>query len=69
MFVRFGWLPVMLGAFFGELLQSYPLTVDVAAWYAYAMYLVALVVLATAIYGFQVSLAGRPAFGELMAEE
>ena len=68
-FLRFGWLPAIVGAFVIELLQTYPLTVDVAAWYAYATYLVALVVLATAIYGFQVSLAGRPAFGELMAEE
>ena len=69
MFLRFGRLPAMVGGFVVELLQSYPLTVDVTAWYSYATYLVAVVVLATAIYGFQVSLAGRPAFGELMTEE
>ncbi len=68
-FFRFGWIAVMVGLFWWNLNMSYPLGVDVASSYFHPTVLVAFVMLAIASYGFKVSLAGRPAFGDLLVEE
>jgi hypothetical protein len=65
---RFGWLPAMLWIFTADILQSYPLTVHLSAWYALPTYLATGVVVGLTLWGFQVSLGGRPAFGDLLAD-
>lgn len=40
-----------------------PLTLDVSAWYAPRSLPVLLAIAAVAVYGFRVSIAGKPAFG------
>ncbi len=50
-----------------NLLES-PLTVDVSAWYATRSLPVLLGIAALAVYGFRVSLAGKPAFGRLLED-
>ncbi len=67
-FFRFGWLPLLVGTVCSDLLTGFPLTTDLSAWYAHATILVAVFCLALTIYGFKVSLAGRPAFKDLLAE-
>jgi len=65
---RYGLLAGVVGAYWISLLGSTPLTMDLASWYA-APTLMALVVLGgLAVFGFRVTLAGRPAF-RLVAEE
>ena len=68
-FFRFGWVSVLVASFTGDLLIGYPLTLHLSAWYAHASILVIGVCAALALYGFRVSLAGRPAFKDLLAEE
>ena len=58
-----------IASFTGDLLIGYPLTLHLSAWYAHASILVIGVCAALALYGFRVSLAGRPAFKDLLAEE
>lgn len=67
-FFRFGWVSILVGTFTQDLLSGYPLTIDLSAWYAHASILVAVVCLALTLYGFKVSLAGRPAFKDLLVE-
>jgi hypothetical protein len=67
-FFRFGWVSILVGTLTGDLLNGYPLTTDLSAWYAHGTILVVLVCLGLAVYGFKVSLGGRPAFGDLLAE-
>ena len=67
-FLRFGWVTAVVAIFVGDVLQSYPLTVDLSAWYAHPTYLALAVVVALTLYSFKVSLGGRPAFGDLLGE-
>jgi len=67
-FFRFGWLPIVVSTICADALVGFPLTTDLSAWYAHATILVSAFCLALAIYGFKVSLAGRPAFKDLLAE-
>ena len=60
-----GFLPVRLvsilvGTFTNDLLHGFPLTTDPTVWYAHAPILAVLVCMALAVYGFKVSLGGRP---------
>ncbi len=68
-FFRFGWVTVVVFIFMVDLQQSYPLTVDASAWYAHPTYVAMAAIAAVTLYGFQVSLGGRPAFGDLLGEE
>jgi hypothetical protein len=68
LFFRYGWVVILVGSFTADLLLGYPLTSDLGAWYAYATVLAVGVCLALAGYGFKVSLGGRPAFKDLLAE-
>ena len=67
-FFRFGWLPILVGTMYYDLLNGFPLTTNLSAWYGHATILVSVFCLALTIYGFKVSLAGRPAFKDLLAE-
>jgi serine/threonine protein kinase len=65
---RCGWLAILVGTFTNDLLNGYPLTTDLWAWYAHASILVVLVCLGLTLYGFKVSLGGRPVLKDLLAE-
>ena len=67
-FFRFGWVSILVGTFTNDLLRGFPLTTDPTVWYAHAPILAVLVCMALAVYGFKVSLGGRPAFKDLLAE-
>ena len=68
-FFRFGWVTILVATLTGDLLAGYPLTTDLSAWYSHATVLIAVFCLALTIYGFTVSLAGRPVFKNLLAED
>jgi hypothetical protein len=56
----FLWLPCML---------FLPVTLELSAWYAQPTWVFLLVVAGLTLYGFYVSLGGRPMFGEKLLEE
>ena len=66
---RFGWVSIFVGALIGSLLNGYPLSSDLSAWYAHAPILIVSFCLALTIYAFKVALAGRPVFRDLLAKE
>jgi hypothetical protein len=68
-FFRFGWVTILVTTLTIDLFNGYPLTTDLSTWYAHATILIALFCLALAVYGFNVSLAGRPVLKNLLAEE
>ena len=68
LFFRYGWVTILVGTLTADLLFGYPLTSDLTSWHAYATVLAVGACLALAGYGFRVSLGGRPAFGDLLAE-
>lgn len=59
--IRFGFLAGASAAVTAYLLNSHPLTLDPTAWYAPGAAAPLLAVGALAVYGFKISLAGRPA--------
>ncbi len=59
---RFGLLPVLVGSAVQNLLDEFPLTFDLTAWYGHVTLLVLPVVVAVALWGFRVALAGRALF-------
>ena len=61
-FLRVGLL-AQVAMMFTDLLVRVPLTLDMNAWYFGNSLVVLLVLAALAVYGFLVSLGGRPAFG------
>jgi serine/threonine-protein kinase len=68
--MRFGLFPLV--AFFiasDALSDFFPQTTHLSAWYAGATFLSVLLVLALAMYGFRVSLAGRPIFSGAALDE
>ena len=67
-FFQFGWVSVLLATVVADLLNGFPLTANLSAWYAYASILVISFCLALGMYGFRVSLGGRPLFRDLLAE-
>ncbi len=66
LFFRFGWLSILVGTLIADVLVGFPLTSDPSSWYAYATTIAASLVLALTLYGFKVSLAGRPAFRDVL---
>jgi serine/threonine protein kinase len=58
--LRFGLVPLAVGAFTVDLLGNIPLTADFAAWYAAPAFLALLSVLALSGWGFYHSLGGEP---------
>jgi hypothetical protein len=59
---RFGLLAAVLAEMFHTLLSMVPITTDLSAWYARDGLIAVLVVLGLAVYGFVISLGGRPLF-------
>lgn len=58
--LRFGLVPLAVGAFTVDMLGNLPLTADFSAWYAPTAFLALLSVLALAGWGFYHSLGGEP---------
>ncbi|HEX9961855.1 MAG TPA: serine/threonine-protein kinase, partial [Pyrinomonadaceae bacterium] len=66
---RFGVLAMASGFVFYHLVVFYPVTTELAAWYAGDFVVCAIVLSALATYGFHTSLAGQPVFqGKLLAD-
>jgi len=61
---RGGFLLYSVGGFTYFLLLWAPLTTNLAAWYAGPALLCILLLLGLSVYGFVISLAGRPLMGE-----
>jgi hypothetical protein len=66
--IRFGLLAAVVSQFLSTLLLGFPLTFDFSVWYAVNSLFSLAIVVVLAIYGFYVSLAGRPIFREEMLE-
>jgi hypothetical protein len=58
--LRFGLVPLAVGAFTVDLLGNIPFTADFSAWYAAPAFLALLSVIALAGWGFYHSLGGEP---------
>ena len=58
--LRFGLVPLAVGAFTVDLLGNIPFTADLSAWYAPPAFLALLSVIALAGWGFYHSLGGEP---------
>jgi serine/threonine-protein kinase len=67
--MRFGLLPLFIFFLTGTVLREGTLTSNLSAWYAGPVYYAVFFTLALAIYGFQVSLAGRPVFSGTALDE
>jgi serine/threonine-protein kinase len=61
--IRFGLLPFMMALCINNFLEVYPLTTHLSAWYAGPTIFVFSIIVATAIFGFYTSTAGKPLFG------
>ena len=60
-FFRLGILPLIVGTWFAYTLESFPLTFDFSVWYGGRTLIGLISLVGLAVYGFRVSLAGRPA--------
>ena len=67
--IRFGLLALVANALVYNILQNFPLTTQVSAWYAGISLAGILLIAALAFYGFYTSLGGRPVFGGAVLEE
>jgi hypothetical protein len=57
--VRFGLLPAVVAFFVTDVIFDAPLTLNLSAWYASAMYLPIAIVLGLALWSFRTTLSGR----------
>lgn len=67
LFFRFGFLSVVASGTTAVFLQSMPITYEVSSWYFGVTLTVMALILGLAIYGFRVSLAGKPVFKDEFA--
>ncbi len=67
--IRFGLMPLVTFFVANTALVTSPLTTHLTAWYALPTYISVGLILALAIYGFKVSLAGRPIFSGAALDE
>ena len=65
---RFGWISAMVALLVPDLLINFPLTFDLSAWTSSSAVPAVLMIAALTAYGFKISLAGRPAFKDLLAD-
>ena len=63
-FLRFGFLTVLVSSCVQGLLMLYPTTFDFTRWYAPNSILVLIVIAGLTAYGFRVALAGRAVFSD-----
>jgi len=68
-FLRLGFLAILVAAFEGLLFNFYPMTLDFTSWYAANTIVVLLVIAALAAHGLRVSLAGRPVFHDSVFQD
>jgi hypothetical protein len=61
--IRFGFLPLVVGMTLDNVLEAFPLTAHLSAWYAEPTIFVFAVLIAVAIFSFYTSLSGKPIFG------
>lgn len=61
--VRFGLVALTSGIFVFGILERFPITTQVSAWYAWTGFTGLFLLAALALYGFYTSQAGRPLFG------
>jgi serine/threonine-protein kinase len=66
---RGGLLALTVALYLEFNMNELPLTLDPTLWYATRSIPIVLAVAGLALYGFHTSLAGRPPFGELLAED
>ena len=66
--LRFGLTASIVMQTCERLLTRFPLTLHLDSWYLGSSLMIVLLVTAIAVYGFIVSLAGRPAFGGQIAQ-
>lgn len=57
--MRFGLLAVMIAGFYILLLERFPITADLQAWYVEGSYFALLIAAGLALYGYSISLASR----------
>ncbi len=67
--VRFGLVALIATFLFGNFLSSFPITTQTSAWYAGIGFSGLFLLAAMTLYGFYVSLAGRPMFGAAALDE
>ena len=67
--IRFGLLSIMAFNLFFTFSLSIPFTTDFSLWYSGHAILLLTVPLALAVYAFYISLAGRPVFKDMLAQE
>jgi Protein kinase domain len=63
--IRFGFLPLVVGMTLDNVLEAFPLTSHLSAWYAEPTIFVFTVLIAVSIFSFYTSLGGKPVFGNL----
>ncbi len=66
--LRLGWVPVVVGMFFSELLFVAPLGFELSHWTAPPTVLAVVLLAAVSAYAFKTALGGRQALGSLFAE-
>jgi len=67
--LRYGLLTLIVAYTSQNLLQGFPVAIDVSRWYFARGLVPVMIVLALALYGFRISLGSRPVFASLTAEE
>jgi predicted Ser/Thr protein kinase len=67
--LRFGLVTVLIGFTVSNLLATMPMTLNLSAWYASSTWVTLMVVAALTMWGFYVSLAGRPVFKDALLGE
>jgi hypothetical protein len=67
--MRTGLLTLAVALYFWQLLGQMPISYDLSAWYARPGLLIVLILVGLAIYGFVVSLGGRPLFRDAFFQE
>jgi predicted Ser/Thr protein kinase len=67
--MRFGLLALVVTLVLNNVLQAYPLTAHLTAWYAEPTIFVMVLLLVGAIFGFYTATRGQPIFGRLALEE
>jgi len=67
--IRFGLLALLANFVLWSLLTNFPLTTQGAEWYSGISLVGILLMAAITLYGFHMSLGGRPVFGSTVIEE
>ena len=67
--LRFGLVTVLIGFTVSNLLATMPMTLNLSAWYASSTWVTLMALAALTLWGFYVSLAGRPVFKDALLGE